>query len=157
MNDVKSENPITQNSQQRKSFYCYCVIFNHISLCGIAFTEKKCSVSTVVAEFSNFLLDRRTDNFSNLHLEWVKITDFHWYFFSLFLSAVKRGENNMAWLKSLQLQCTVDFCFYQFKKTCKKEVFFKNAFFKGFFNPFMTLLNTVKSACKLDFYQKFAN
>ena len=77
VNDVKSENPITQNSQQRKSFYCYCVIFNHISLCGIAFTEKKCSVSTVVAEFSNFLLDRRTDNFSNLHLEWVKITDFH--------------------------------------------------------------------------------
>ena len=112
VNDVKSENPITQNSQQRKSFYCYCVIFNHISLCGIAFTEKKCSVSTVVAEFSNFLLDRRTDNFSNLHLEWVKITDFHWFFFLLLFSTAtapqSRGENNVAWLKSLRLDYTVD-------------------------------------------------
>lgn len=111
VNDVKSENPISQNSQQRKSFYCYCVIFNHISLCGIAFTEKKCSVSTV-AEFSNFLLDRRTDNFSNLHLEWVKITDFHWFFFSSFFNrycaAESRGENNVAWLKSLRLEYTVD-------------------------------------------------
>ena len=111
VNDVKSENPITQNSQQRKSFYCYCVIFNHISLCGIAFTEKKCSVSTVAAEFSNFLLDRRTDNFSNLHLEWVKITDFHWFFLLLFSTATapqSRGENNVAWLKSLRLEYTVD-------------------------------------------------